>query len=113
MKNIKNILGSNKMTSIKKIFITGGAGFIGSHVVDTLLKDGYQVTVFDNLSTGEKAWIEKHLDNNNFKFIQGDILNLDHLEKSIRGNDLVWHLAANTNIPKGFKIGRASCRERV
>ena len=87
---------------IKKIFITGGAGFIGSHVVDTLLKDGYQVTIFDNLSTGEKSWIEKHLDNYNFKFIQGDILNLDHLEKSIRGNDLVWHLAANTNIPKGF-----------
>ena len=87
---------------IKKVFITGGAGFIGSHVVDTLLGNGYQVTVFDNLSTGKKYWIEEHLDNDNFKFIQGDILNLDHLEKSVKGNNLVWHLAANTNIPKGF-----------
>ena len=87
---------------IKKVFITGGAGFIGSHVVDILLKNGYQVIVFDNLSTGKKSWIEKHFDNKNFQFIQSDILNLDDVKNSMQGNDLVWHLAANTNIPKGF-----------
>ena len=87
---------------IKKVFITGGAGFIGSHIIDTLLKYKYQVIAFDNLSTGKKCWIEKHLDNKNFQFIQADILNLDDVKKSMQGNDLVWHLAANTNIPAGF-----------
>jgi NAD(P)-dependent dehydrogenase (short-subunit alcohol dehydrogenase family) len=56
---INNIHQSNPM----KAFITGGAGFIGSHLVDTLLKNNYSVTVYDNLSSGDKHYIEHHLTN--------------------------------------------------
>ena len=50
--------------SVKKIFLTGGAGFIGSHIVDWLLKEGYKITVFDNLSNGRKDFLEHHFSKN-------------------------------------------------
>jgi Nucleoside-diphosphate-sugar epimerases len=88
--------------SIGKIFVTGGAGFIGSHVVDTLLPQGYQVTVYDNLSNGKLEYIHHHLDNPRFHFLQADVLDLPNLTEAIRGHDLVWHLAANTDIIGGY-----------
>src|SRR4030042_4984890 len=87
---------------IKKVFVTGGAGFIGSHVTDKLLADGYQVTVYDNLSSGKIRWIEHHFGEENFKFVQADLLDFDTLQNAISEHDLVWHLAANTDIPGGF-----------
>lgn len=88
--------------NIKKVFVTGGAGFIGSHVTDLLLENGYQVTVYDNLSSGKKRWIEHHHGHEKFNFIHADLLDLDSLEKEMKGHDLVWHLAANTDIPGGY-----------
>ena len=87
--------------SVKNIFITGGAGFIGSHIVDWLMQDGYKVTVFDNLSNGRKEFINRHFSNSNFKFIQADITNIDSIIDHMRGHELVWHLAANTDIIGG------------
>ena len=73
-----------------KIFVTGGAGYIGSHVVYQLLKKKHKVTVFDNLSTGTKKNIFPKT-----KFIKGDILNYKKLRKSLKGNyDAVFHFAA-------------------
>ena len=60
--------------SVKRIFLTGGAGFIGSHVVDFLVPQGYEVTVYDNLSNGKLEYIEQHFEKHNFKFIQADLL---------------------------------------
>jgi UDP-glucose 4-epimerase len=88
--------------SIRKVFVTGGAGFIGSHVVDTLVGDGRQVTVFDNLSSGTAKFLEPHIGKPNFKFVQADLLDQDRVKAEIAGHDLVWHLAANTDIPGGF-----------
>ncbi|MBI3384782.1 NAD-dependent epimerase/dehydratase family protein [Candidatus Gottesmanbacteria bacterium] len=82
--------------------MTGGAGFIGSHLVEMLLKENKQVICFDNLSSGKKEWIKPHLRNRNFIFHKADLLDLDKLKKSLKGSDLVWHLAANTDIPNGF-----------
>jgi UDP-glucose 4-epimerase len=88
--------------SIHKIFLTGGAGFIGSHVVDMLLPQGYEVTVYDNLSNGRMEYIQQHLGNPHFHFLQEDVLDLPKLVDAMRGHDLVWHLAANTDIIGSF-----------
>ena len=89
--------------SVKKILITGGAGFIGSHVVDWLIKDGYEVTVIDNLSNGKKEFINAHLFNSKFNFYEQDITDFDSLKEIMAGHDLVWHLAANTDIIGGVE----------
>ena len=58
------------MLSNEKALVTGGAGFIGSHLVDRLLKEGYDVIVLDNLSTGRRENLSHHKDNSNLKVIQ-------------------------------------------
>jgi UDP-glucose 4-epimerase len=84
-----------------KAFITGGAGFIGSHLVDTLLKNNYSVTVYDNLSSGNKSFIQHHLKQKEINFIQADLLNLKRVKKEIQGHDVVFHLAANPHVRLG------------
>lgn len=82
-----------------KTLITGGAGFIGSHLVDRLLAEGHQVTVLDDLSTGRMANVQHHLHNNRFRFIKGNILAATQVEEAIKGSELVLHLAAAVGIP--------------
>lgn len=87
---------------MNKVLITGGAGFIGSHLVDRLLNDGINVTVIDNLSLGLERNISHNFTNVNFTFIKGDVLDRD-LMNSIFGNnsfDFVYHLAANSDIAR-------------
>lgn len=88
-----------------KILVTGGAGFIGSHLCDTLIAEGNEVTVVDNLVLGKKENIAHLLDNKNFKFIKEDLLNRDALDKIFTDGkfDMVYHLAANSDIQKGSK----------
>ena len=86
-----------------KTFVTGGAGFIGSHLVDKLIQKGNQVTVYDNLSSGKKQFIKQHLDDKKFKFIQADLLNLERVEKEIKNHDIVFHIAANPHVRLGEK----------
>jgi len=88
-----------------KILVTGGAGFIGSHLCDTLLADGQEVTVVDNLVLGRKENISHLIDNFNFTFIQEDLLNVDGMKEIFKnGNfEMVYHLAANSDIQKGGK----------
>ena len=64
-----------------KVFVTGGAGFIGSHLVDTLVEKGHTVTVYDNLSSGEKKYIKHHLTRDYFTFIDADLLDLEQVKK--------------------------------
>ena len=78
------------------ILVTGGAGFIGSHLVATLVRDGHQLTVVDNLSTGNLSNLT--LVANDIKFIEGDILNADLVESEVRRADLVYHLAAAVGV---------------
>ena len=84
-----------------KAFVTGGAGFIGSHLVDKLIKEGHSVTVFDNLSSGSKDFIKHHFDNEKFNFIEGDLVDSDVVNKEIKGHDVVFHIAANPDVRLG------------
>ena len=85
-----------------KSFVTGGVGFIGSHLVDWLMQEG-SVTVFDNLSSGRRAFMEHHRNNNNFEFVQADLLSLREVKKAMEGDDIVFHLAANPDARLGIK----------
>ncbi len=84
-----------------RYFVTGGAGFIGSNLADTLLLEGHEVVVYDNLSTGCIEFIVKAKDNPKFKFIQGDLLDFNLLSEAIKSSDFIYHLAANADIRLG------------
>ena len=85
-----------------KAFITGGAGFIASHLVDKLMDSGNKITVFDNLSSGKLDFINHHLNSGNFKFIKADLLDLSKVCSSIEGHDIVFHFAANPDARMGI-----------
>ena len=85
-----------------KILITGGAGFIGSHLTDRLLTEGHSVVVYDNLSLGRLDNIEEAQKNPNFSFIEGDILDKEKFFAVFENNkfDIVFHMAANSDIAR-------------
>jgi UDP-glucose 4-epimerase len=89
--------------NLGKCFLTGGAGFIGSHLGDRLLKEGNEVTVYDNLSSGKLENIKQNMKDKNFHFIKADMLDFETLKQSMQGHDLIWHLGANTDIPGGIR----------
>jgi UDP-glucose 4-epimerase len=86
----------------RRWFVTGGAGFIGSHVVDLLVSAGCQVTVYDNLSLSTDRYVADYARDGKIKLYREDLLDLDLLKKAIAGHDIVWHLGANTDIPSGY-----------
>lgn len=86
-----------------KAFVTGGAGFIGSHLVDRLMVDGNRVTVYDNLTSGKREFIEHHIAKHDFKLVEADLLELDKVKAAIAGHDVVFHLAANPDARWGIE----------
>lgn len=86
---------------MKKVFLTGGAGFIGSHLIPILLEKRICVTAYDNLSTGRHSDIQPFLADAIFDFARGDITDAGWLKECMKGHDVVWHLGANTLIPPG------------
>ena len=82
-------------------FVTGAAGFIGSHLTDRLLADGHTVVGYDNLSTGRMRFLESASANPNFRFVKGDLLDREALTRAMKGADFVFHLAANADVRFG------------
>jgi UDP-glucose 4-epimerase len=82
-----------------KILITGGAGFVGSHLVDHFLKNGYETVAFDNFYSGKIENLKKHVNNRHFHLIKGDVRRVKDVEKVVKSVDAVCHLAAIVNIP--------------
>ena len=101
------------MPAKNKILVTGGAGFIGSHLVDHLIEKGNRVTVFDNLSSGKMGFIENHLENPDFTLIKGDLLDQEAIEKACEGIDFVCHVAANPDVRLGASDTRVHLDQNI
>jgi UDP-glucose 4-epimerase len=84
--------------SAKFALVTGGAGFIGSHLVDRLVSDGWRVRVLDNFSSGRMENVEHHRGNRNVEIFEGDLKNFDEAEGAVRDVDVVFHYAANPEV---------------
>lgn len=84
-----------------KFFITGCAGFIGSNLVDRLLSDGHEVVGYDNLSTGQRRFLQSALGSARFGLIAGDVLDMRTLSRAMHGAEFVFHLAANADVRLG------------
>jgi len=78
--------------------VTGGAGFIGSHLVDALIKNGHNVIVLDNLIEGHLEYIQSHIDSGRCQFIKEDILNLEFMLEKLPKVDIIYHFAADPDV---------------
>ena len=90
------------MASPSVFLVTGGAGFIGSHLVEALLAEGHRVRVLDNFSTGSRANLGFARDNRRLEVIRGDLRNLATVERAIRGVAAVFHQAAMRSVPRSM-----------
>ena len=88
---------------MNSIFVTGAAGFIGSHLVDRLLADGKCVVGYDNFSTGQREFLPSALTHPKFTLVEGDCLDLSALTRAVAGCDFVFHLAANADVRFGLE----------
>src|SRR3954469_3234454 len=90
-----------------RYFVTGGAGFIGSNLIDRLLADGHAVTAYDNLSTGQLPFLDPARRHPSFRLVEGDVLDEPRLADAVKsggvagGHDFVFHLAANADVRFG------------
>jgi UDP-glucose 4-epimerase len=85
----------------KHYLVTGGAGFVGSNLVERLMRRGGRVTVYDNLSLGRREHLTPHFGHPRFRFIQADLLDFTRVKHAMAGVDCVWHMAANSDIGYG------------
>ena len=87
------------------ILITGGAGFIGSHLGERLIADGHSVTALDDLSTGRIDNLENLMNDENFAFVKGSVLDMDTVQAEVDKADVVFHLAAAVNRQRRLPAG--------
>ncbi|MEQ1908739.1 MAG: NAD-dependent epimerase/dehydratase family protein [Vicinamibacterales bacterium] len=85
----------------QRVFITGGAGFIGSSAVDHFLARGFEVVAYDNFSTGHRGFLSAALGHARFSLVEGDTLDLEAMTRAMKGCDLVLHFAANADVRFG------------
>jgi len=92
-----------RILSDSRVLVTGGAGFIGSNLVESLLYSGNYVVCLDNFSTGKRENLKAFIDNSNFKLIEGDIRNYDDCVSAVENIDIVFHEAALGSVPRSIK----------
>jgi len=96
-----------------RFFVTGGAGFIGSNLVDRLLADGHTVVAYDNFSTGQARFLEQARASSSFELVRGDTLDLETLTRAMQGADFVFHLAANADVRFGTEHPRKDLEQNT
>lgn len=93
------------MSDSENVLITGGAGFIGSHLAENLVSRGHRVAILDDLSTGSRRNIEHLLDRSGFEFVAGDVASIPTVDRLVEGADVVFHLAANVGVDRVMHEG--------
>jgi UDP-glucose 4-epimerase len=96
-----------------RAFVTGGAGFIASNLVDRLLADGHTVTAYDNFSTGQRAFLTGAARQSAFRLVEADLLDLPRLKEAMNGHDFVFHLAANADVRFGTQHPRKDLEQNT
>ncbi|TAL81029.1 MAG: SDR family oxidoreductase [Bacteroidetes bacterium] len=86
-----------------RVLVTGGAGFIGSNLIESLLDTGNQVVCLDNFSTGKRKNLVSFINHPHFKLIEGDIRNIEDCNRSVNNIDIVFHEAALGSVPRSIK----------
>lgn len=100
------------MLKNRSILVTGGAGFIGSHLVERLLLDN-EVTVLDNFSSGRIEFLEPYRDIADFHLLTGDLMNPKMLDRAVSGKDFIFHLAANPDVKLGAENTHVHLEQNV
>jgi len=98
---------------LTRILVTGGAGFIGSNLIDSLLAKGYHVRVIDNFSTGRREFVSLALRHPNFQLVEADLLDSKSVDKAMDGAEAVIHLAANADVRFGWENPRRDLEQNV
>lgn len=96
-----------------RYFVTGGAGFIGSTLVDRLLAAGHAVTAYDNFSTGRRLFLQAAAKQPGFRLVEGDLLDPAALQAAMAGSDFVFHLAANADVRFGTRHPRKDLEQNT
>jgi nucleoside-diphosphate-sugar epimerase len=99
------------MPSAGKALVTGGGGFIGSHLVERLLREGHDVRVLDNFATGQRGNLAEALDD--IELIEGDIQSYERVHNAVRGCEMVFHLAALPSVPRSIQDPLTSTASNV
>ena len=94
------------------VLVTGGAGFIGSHLIDRLISDGYFVFCIDNFSSGKKEYVSHHK-KTDFELIEGDVLDKKTLRSSMNHCETVFHLSANPDVRLGEKDTKVHFQQNI
>jgi len=98
---------------VKRACITGGAGFIGSNLADRLLAQGVEVTIIDDFSTGRREFLESAVAGAVARVIDGDVLDMEAVERALAGCDWVFHLQANADLRRGLEHPRRDLEQNT
>jgi len=101
------------LTGIHRAFITGGAGFIGSHIVDRLAQNGTDVIIYDNFSTGQEEFISHHAANPKVRVVRADVLDGQRLKREMANCGFVFHLQANADVRGGTQLTRVDLEQNT
>ena len=101
------------LAGIHRAFVTGGAGFIGSHIVDRLAQIAANVTIYDNFSTGQEQSISHHARNPKVRVVRADVLDSERLKDEMVNCDYVFHLQANADVRGGIQRTRVDLEQNT